>query len=535
MRKLREAVVTAALILCVLMAELPAQNASSAGRIRRISADLSREAGPHSRAALMVVGAGRANEGLRADWQAQLAQTQREIGFQYIRFHGLLDDDMGVYTEDDGGTPRYSFQYIDTLYDALLALHIRPFVELSFMPAKLGDGAQTIFWYKANVTPPKDMRKWQGLIHALMAHWRDRYGEAEISKWYYEVWNEPDLNAFFAGSFQQYLDLYRVTATTIKSVCPACRVGGPAAATAPTEKIFLGAIAAHRLPADFLSAHVYATRSGFLDRATGQVSTVFDASPEAVVSRVCASRQTIRQSSLPNLELHYTEWGSSWTSADPLHDQYHQASFILDRLRKALPCATSMSYWTFTDIFEERGPRFTPFYGGFGLLNYEAVRKPSYMAYEFLAKLGTTDVEETDNAPRGPQSWITRTRNEQIQVLFWDYSPLAPPPGQDDQSFYKEERPAAPADLVRLRLTSVPRGNYRLDVYQTGYEVNDAYTAYLHLGAPAQLTRAQVAELQAKASGAPIESREMRVQDGTFEQTFPMRQNDVYFVTLTRE
>lgn len=534
-RKPRDVVVTAAVIACVVVAELLAQNGSSAGRIRLISADLSRETGPHSRAALMVVGAGRANEGLRADWQAQLAQAQREIGFQYIRFHGLLDDDMGVYTEEDGGTPRYSFQYIDTLYDALLALHIRPFVELSFMPAKLGSGAQTIFWYKANVTPPKDMHKWQELIRVLIAHWRDRYGEAEISKWYYEVWNEPDLNAFFAGSFPQYLELYGVTATTIKSVCPACRVGGPAAATAPTEKIFLDAVAARRLPADFLSAHVYATRSGFLDRATGRVSTVFDASPGAVVSRVCASRQTIQQSAFPNLELHYTEWGSSWTSADPLHDQYSQASFILDRLRHALPCATSMSYWTFTDIFEERGPRFTPFYGGFGLLNYEAIRKPSYLAYEFLSKLGANDVEASDTAPRGPQSWITRTRNQQIQVLFWDYSPLAPPPGRDDQSFYKEERPAASADPVRLRLTSVPRGNYRLDVYKTGYEVNDAYTAYLHLGAPAQLTRAQAAELQAKASGAPVESRELRMRNGIFEQTFPMRQNDVYFVTLTRE
>ena len=534
-RKLRDVIVTAAVIACVTVAGLPARDLSSAGRSRLIRVDLSRETGPHSRAALMVVGAGRANEGLRADWQAQLAQTQREIGFQYIRFHGLLDDDMGVYTEDDSGNPRYNFQYIDTLYDALLALHIRPFVELSFMPAKLGSGAQTIFWYKANVTLPKDMRKWQGLIHALMAHWRERYGYSEISKWYYEVWNEPDLNAFFAGSFQQYLELYGVTATTIKSVCPACRVGGPAAASAPTEKIFLDAIAAQHLPADFLSTHIYATKSGFLDRATGRVSTVFDASPNAIVGRVCASRQTIKASAFPNLELHYTEWGSSWTSTDPLHDQYQQASFILDRLRKALPCATSMSYWTFTDIFEERGPRFMPFHGGFGLLNYEAIRKPSYLAYEFLSRLGTADVEATDTAPRGPQSWITRTGDKQVQVLFWDYSPLAPPEGQDDQTFYKKEQPAAAADPVALRLTHVPRGRYRLDVCRTGYELNDAYTAYLHLGAPSQLTRRQVAELQAKASGAPTETRALQVQNGNFEQTFPMRQNDVYFVTLTRD
>src|SRR6185437_12720773 len=144
---------------------------------RRITADVAKVTGPHSRSPLMVVGAGRANEGLRADWQEQLALTQREIGFRYIRFHGLLDDDMGVYKEDAAGNPRYNFQYIDALYDALLSMHIRPFVELSFMPTALASGNKTVFWYKGNITPPKDMNKWKGLIRALMTHWKERYGE----------------------------------------------------------------------------------------------------------------------------------------------------------------------------------------------------------------------------------------------------------------------------------------------------------------------------------------------------------------------
>src|SRR5690242_14117161 len=187
---------------------------------RHITADFTEITGPHSRSPLMVVGAGRANEGLRADWQAQLALVQREIGFRYIRFHGLLDDDMGVYKEDATGDPRYNFQYIDALYDALLAMHIRPFVELSFMPSQLASGKQTVFWYKGNISPPKDMNKLEGLIRALITHWKQRYGEDEISNWYFEVWNEPDLKIFFTGSEQDYFNLYRATATTIKSVCP---------------------------------------------------------------------------------------------------------------------------------------------------------------------------------------------------------------------------------------------------------------------------------------------------------------------------
>jgi len=527
--------ITAALTAFASATPAPSQSAPTVPtQSRQITADITQVTGPHSRSPLLVVGAGRANEGLRADWQAQLAVVQREIGFRYIRFHGLLDDDMGVYKEDAEGNPRYNFQYIDSLYDALLALHIRPFVELSFMPSKLASGPQTVFWYKGNITPPKDMAKWEGLIRALMIHWQQRYGEAEIATWYYEVWNEPDLKIFFTGSLEDYLHLYRATATTIKSVCPACRVGGPASADSPYEKKFIEYVAANHIPADFISTHIYAIKHGFVDSVTGVVSTVFDTSPDTIVGRMRSSRENIEQSALPHLELHYTEWGSSYTSTDYLHDQYHQASFILDKLRKASPYVTSMSYWTFTDIFEERGPRFTPFYGGFGLMNYESIRKPSFFAYKFLSQLGASDVAAMDTASGGPQSWITRTGNRQIQALFWNYSPIAPPAGQDDQSFYKQERPAAPAPPVALTLTHLRPGRYQMAVYRIGYEQNDAYTAYLHLGAPTQLSRQQVAELQAKASGSPAEIHTINIVHGTFRQTFPIRENDVYFVTLTR-
>src|SRR5580692_3636361 len=107
---------------------------------RSIHSDLSQVTGPHSDVPLRVVGAGRAAEGLRADWQAQLATVQNEIGFHYLRMHGLLNDEMGVYTEDKQGNPQFSFQYIDSLYDALLKLNVRPFVELTFMPSKLASG-----------------------------------------------------------------------------------------------------------------------------------------------------------------------------------------------------------------------------------------------------------------------------------------------------------------------------------------------------------------------------------------------------------
>src|ERR1017187_7703452 len=109
---------------------LPAQS----GPPRTIRADFTQVRGRMSQVFKECIAAGRANEGLRADWQEQLAVVQKEIGFKYIRMHGLLHDDMGVYSEDARGNPTYNWQYIDKLYDALLKLGLKPFVELAFMP-----------------------------------------------------------------------------------------------------------------------------------------------------------------------------------------------------------------------------------------------------------------------------------------------------------------------------------------------------------------------------------------------------------------
>jgi xylan 1,4-beta-xylosidase len=494
-----------------------------------LTVDATHVVGPHSATPLFTVGAGRANEGLRADWQQQLATVQREIGFHYIRFHGLLHDDMGVYKEDDHGNPIYSFQYIDTLYDALLAQHIRPFVELSFMPNALSSNNHTVFWWKGNISPPKDMAKWNALIEALLNHWRSRYGDAELNQWYFEVWNEPNLHdGFFTGSMQDYFDLYKNTAESIRSVCPHCRIGGPATAGGGWQSEWLQYIHANNVPADFLSTHTYAVTQGAFD-ANGHAGTVLDVKPTAITGDVQKSRAFIDASATPKLELHYTEWSSSYTPTDFIHDQYIEAPFILQKLRETSPLAQSMSYWTFTDIFEENGPPFRPFHGGFGLMNLQGIRKPAYFAYKFLAELGPQDITTSDAA----HSWATRKPDGSLQLLFWDYTPIAPPAGSDDQTFYKKEQPTVLLPDEHLTLYHLKNGRYRFDIYRTGYQQNDAYTAYLHMGSPDGLTSAQVAELNHDADGRPSESTTITITNGSLQKSIPMHQNDTVFLTLT--
>ncbi|HEX3472347.1 MAG TPA: hypothetical protein VHT28_14280, partial [Silvibacterium sp.] len=177
-----------------------------------------------------VVGAGRANEGLRSTWQEELEMGRKYDGFQYVRFHGIFQDDMFVYREDEHGNPIYNFQYVDDLYDRMLAKGVRPFVELGFSPGPLSPVHNTTFWWRADGSPPSDYKKWADLVQALVTHCIDRYGIDEVRQWYFEVWNEPNLyQSFFRGGSQEkYFELYKITAQTIKVIDPHLRVGGPA-------------------------------------------------------------------------------------------------------------------------------------------------------------------------------------------------------------------------------------------------------------------------------------------------------------------
>src|SRR5476651_2447256 len=396
------------------------------------------------------VGAGRANEGLRADWQRQLQEVKKELGFRYIRFHGLLSDDMGVYREDKAGNAVYNWQYIDELYDFLLSIHVRPFVELGFMPNALASGKQTVFWWKGNITPPKDYAKWDALIKALVSHWTERYGAAEVKQWYFEVWNEPNLkNLFFSGDQREYFKLYKETANTIKSVSVDYKVGGPATAGNAWIPETIKFCVDNKVPIDFISTHTYGVKEGFLDE-TGEKGTIVSKDKDAVWGDMKRSRAQIDASAMPKLELHYTEWSASYTPADPIHDSYHEAAYVLNKIKNAGPYVNSMSYWTFTDIFEEAGPRATPFHGGFGLMNYQDIKKPAYYAFRFLNQLGDKELANADGA-----SIATKDDKGNMQLLLWDFTITHPGDSVNDQNFYKRDLPAKAAASVTLNIKNV--------------------------------------------------------------------------------
>lgn len=497
---------------------------------RTINVDYSKSAGKLNTMFKECVGAGRANEGLRADWQQQLAYVKKECDFKYIRMHGLLTDDMAVYTEDNKGNPVYSYMYVDALIDFLHSIGMKPFVELGFMPNALASGNKTVFWWRGNVTPPKDYNKWEALIKNLVQHFTERYGTEEVKTWYFEVWNEPNLSpGFWTGTQEDYFKLYDYSVKAIKSVNPEYKVGGPATAGAAWVPEMIEHCAKNNIPIDFVSTHSYGVTQGFLDEY-GQSGTALSKDPFAVSGDVLNSRKQISNSALKNLELHYTEWSASYTPADPIHDSYHEAAYILEKLKQVGNAANSMSYWVFTDIFEEPGPRYTPFHGGFGLLTIQGLNKPAFYTYKFLNKLGQTELTNTDT-----RSWACKNNKGDVQLLLWDYT-YTLPDSTNNQNYYNKDVPAKSKGKVKINVSHIPAGKYTMEVYKVGYRVNDVYTNYLDLGKPNQLNKQQVEKLKKQNNGSPVATEQIEIKaNSVFSKEFEIRENDVLLLNLIKK
>jgi xylan 1,4-beta-xylosidase len=328
------------------------------------------------------VGSCHAPTALRADWQRQLARAHAELGVRRVRFHGLLSDDMGTLVCQDERF-LFSFFNVDRVFDFLLSIGMKPLVELSFMPGALSSDGNSVFRYRANVTPPRRMEDWTLLITRLVGHWVERYGVDEVAQWPLEVWNEPNLVAFWTGGQARYFELFRATWQAVKAISPRLQVGGPATAANGWLAEFDAYCTANGCRADFISTHYYPTDAfGSID--TDTVSQLADAPMDVLRQRAREARAVAGAR-----PLYYTEWNSTSNPRDEMHDGPFCAALAARFALDVDDVVDAASWWTFTDIFEENYFPSVPFHGGFGLLNLYGVAKPVYRAFELVGRLGT--------------------------------------------------------------------------------------------------------------------------------------------------
>src|SRR5207249_3969739 len=245
-------IVAMALVLSVA----PAQGQATA-HPELITADANAPSRPFPHFWEKMFGSGRAILSLRESYRRDLREVKQATDFEYVRFHAIFHDEVGVYQEDGEGHAIYNFSYVDQIYDGLLANGVRPFVELSFMPRKLASSLKShAFWYKPYPSPPRDWDRWGELVEQFTRHLVERYGIDEVSQWYFEVWNEPNID-FWTGEPKQptYYHLYDVSARAVKGVDRRLRVGGPSTAQAAWVDSFIKHCVDGNVPVDFVSTH----------------------------------------------------------------------------------------------------------------------------------------------------------------------------------------------------------------------------------------------------------------------------------------
>ena len=500
---------------------LPAVAQAAPGGPRAVTVDLARTGGPVDRFFDLSVGSDYPGTLIRQDSQDQLKTAVDELGFRYIRFHAIFHDVLGTVKVQDGGIV-YNWTRLDQLYDALLAKGIRPFVELGFTPDAMKTSEQTIFYWKGNTSHPK-LGPWRDLIDAFVKHVRQRYGVEEVRKWFFEVWNEPNLDGFWEKADQAaYFELYDVTARAIKAIDPALRVGGPSTAGAAWVPEFLAHVKQSGSPVDFVTTHTYGVDGGFLDEK-GQQDTKLSPSPDAIVGDVRRVREQIEASAFPGLPLYFTEWSTSYTPRDSVHDSYVSAAYILEKLRRTQGLVQGMSYWTYTDLFEEPGPPTKPFEGGFGLMNPQGVRKPAWFAYRYLNALKGRAIACDDG-----QVFAARD-GDRVAVLA--YAWRQPDQKVSNRPYYQHPHPTFDVEPLKLRVQGLKPGSYRLRVRRTGHRRNDAYSAYIDLGAPKSLSADQLRQLEALTQDRPEVEKGLKIT-GESVLDLPMRANDIVLVEL---
>lgn len=487
------------------------------------------------------IGSCHAATALRESYREQLKTLQRDIGFRYIRFHGLFNDDMGVIRRSLFGDYVLSFTLIDDIFDFFLSIGIRPFVEIGFMPECLASGDERLFHYKANVTPPKDEEAWSMLVESFVKHLIDRYGRDEVRRWYFEIWNEPNLckdsgfkgGRFWSGNIEDYFRLYTITANAVKSVDSRLRVGGPATSNNALIPEMLDYCERSGTPIDFVTTHHYPTDVvlGYGVEDSQNFITAFNKAESADETQKILREYVTFQSNIwekvdrgvltdmakrakseaRGLPLFYTEWGSL---AGLESDGPFGASFIAKTVEDNMGLADGYSFWTFSDIFEEKGVPNCAFHGGFGLMTLDGIKKAPYNAFLLLSKLAkerytdifrerTVDVYAFCDDERGI-----------VQLLAVNHQSLMH--SSDDETV---EFTIRNADLLSSA-----------DVLRVDENHGNPLKEWLACGSPQYLNRR---ELYALESASELIAETIDVKDGSFTLTIPRQ--GIALITLYRK
>lgn len=435
---------------------------------------------------------GKAKEGLIDIVQKQIIEVQKNIGFKYIRFHGIFDDEMMVYHENEDGSVEFNFNYVDRLLDFFKSVNLKPFIELSFMPSDLAKfKTKTLFYNKSITSPPKSYKKWAFMVNALVIHCIERYGLEEVKTWYFEVWNEPDIKDFWYGSEEDYYDLYEISYKVIKEVDESLKVGGPSISSLTIKQTkwlerYINYCIENKCEPDFISYHTYPNEVfNMNENFTHKKGLIIDENTSYLSDIIDIVKNKLQEYNLNNTELHLTEWNSTISHRDLTNDTLYKGSFIFKNILENMDKMSSFGYWALSDYMEELKLDKNVFHGGLGLITNNNIKKTAYYAYELLNKLGDTLVD------KGEGYYVTKDSNS-YKVFLYNYCHFDKIYSMSDVSNISiRERYSVFVDKVlniELKLDNFDKNStYNITTYSLSKKQGSSFDTWIDMGAPDNL------------------------------------------------
>ncbi len=457
---------------------------------------------------------GRASEGLRAEWRHQLRTIQQEIPFKYIRFHGIFSDDMMIYNENSNGEVELNFSYIDELIDFLLEVKLKPFIELSYMPESLASEKKYMFNWKANISYPKSLDKWESLVRNFTKHLINRYGIDEVTSWYFEIWDNFTIEKSVS---KKTLEFFKRTYSAVKKVNSKLKVGGinnfiEILINTDILKMYNEFFLKENIELDFISLKIYSIKpKNNTDLVTFFKNSGIDSDGKLILqdsTNECVYAEELYISenldklmkildNFPALkkQIFITEWNLNADPRDLVHDTCFKASYLVKNVVENFNKVDGMGYWTFTDIFEEVKTSYDTFHGGLGFVTSNGLKKPIYNSYKLLNKLGSQIIE------KGEDFIVTKNSKGVIQILAYNYCHFKNEDIKYNEKEVLNDRYSIFKEKIRnIKITLLGvNGNITKKIYRIIKENGSVYDEWIKIGAQKNIYQEEIDYLKQKS------------------------------------
>lgn len=488
-----------------------------------------------------LINVGVANSILNSNLREQLKAMQKDIGFEYLRFEGIFNDELEVCKGGNLDNINYNWKFIDEILDFLLELNIKPFISLSYMPEMLASKDRKMFYYNANYSPPQNMEVWLDLINSFMVHIINRYSLENVSKWYFQVWTEFSFAGMhWAGTDKEYYDFYKKTALKIKDISEEIKVG-PASENFMASPIksepFLEFCKSEDIPVDFYNMNLYhnsVSRSSKINKKKihsekNLNKLVFEFKDKDYSLQKSGEVKNLLRKSYTEAELIVTRWNMSWHVKEYIHDTVFMADYICDNALKLRNIIDGIGYLSLSDILTEWPISESPFFGGRGIINTEGIKKASYFSFVFLSRLGTEIIEQDDY-------YIITREGNQIKILFYNYAYLNEGYKKGDLRLIDEKNRYSVFEEksklnINLNITDLS-GKYKVTHYLLNRKNGSAFDEWAKMGFPHQLNNEEVSYLKHK-SYPQMKVNYLEVED-SLELSFDLEVHGLRYIALEK-